>query len=244
MTQCCGPEYCSPSLENFTCQALKLLPDFSGKLDPDGNYIKFICALVEAFHECVVQSSCAIAGEFSPCTSNIYFDQWIQEYALPFRCPIEVADTALEAELLRLQLCLQVQLQSGAAFNAALLDQIADVLGISYNITLPTYDIAGVPICDVVLMPSSGVNRCNPNGCVFQQAFIVNVTCAPTPAHIEIFECYIAQLTPCHVTYCVNDFTPKIECLATDCTDFVLADCVGLGVAMLAAECTETFEAD
>ena len=244
MTQCCGPEYCAPSLDEFVCQALKLLPDFSGKLNPDGNFIKFICALIESYYECVVQSSCAIANEFSPCTSDIYFDQWIQEYALPFRCPIDVADPALEAELLRLQLCLQVQLQSGAAFNAALLDQIADVLGITYTVDVPTYDIEGVPVCDVVLMPSSGVSQCNPNGCVFQQAFIVNVTCAPSSAHIDIFECYIAQLTPCHVTYCVKDDSPNISALDAECTEFVLADCVGVGIDLLPAECTEIIEAD
>ena len=241
MTQCCGPNHCQMTIEEYRCQALKLLPDFSGKLDPDGDFIKLYTCFVDAFYQCVVQSSCAISSEFSPCTSELYFDQWIQEYGLPFRCPVNITDPVLERDLLRLQLCLQVQLQAGSVFNQSLLDQIADVLGIEYSVKVPTRNIDSVPACDVIALPASGINRCNPNGCYFQQAFIICVTCAPTPSHIEIFECFIGQLTPCHVVYCVNDETPKLEC-ETECTELIEADCVTLSLENQDQECTEMIE--
>lgn len=231
MTQCCGPSYCQTDASEFLCQALKLLPDFGGKLNPEGDYIKFITALIEAYYECVVQSACEIAKEFSPCTSELYFDRWIEEYGLPFRCPVDV-EPVLLAELQRLQLCLQVQLSAGAVFNQQLLNQIADVLGISYEVKVPTFPIEGVPVCDIIPMPPSSIQRCRPDGCYFQQAYYICVTCAPTPAHISIFECFIEQLNPCHVLYCVLDETPKITIEECGCDEFVLADCLDLTITI------------
>ena len=244
MTNCCGPDFCAPSVSEYTCQALKLLPDFSGKLDPEGDYIKFIKAIIEAYYECVVQSACEISKEFSPCESELYFDRWIEEYGLPFRCPVDV-DAVLLAELQRLQLCLQLQLSSGSVFNQDLLNQIADVLDISYEVKVPTYDLEGVPVCDIIPMPPSAVSRCRPDGCYFQQAYYICITCAPTKAHISIFECFIEQLNPCHVIYCVLDETPSIEIEDCGCDEEVLADCEDLSISVEdCAGCEEEVPAD
>lgn len=241
MTQCCGPTHCAADLETYVCQALKLLPDFSGKLNPDGNYVKFITAMIQSFYECVVQSSCAIEKEFSPCQSELYFEQWAEEFALPFRCPLEGISDELEQELLRLQICIQNRLISGAVFNQDLLDQIADTLGITYDVAVPTYDLSNVSPCDVIPMISSGGQGCVPGGCAFIQAFIIRVTCAPSDAHIRVFECFISELTPCHVRHCVVDDTPSSELLAPTCTDQIDADCL-LNSELQSATCTDEIE--
>ena len=101
--QCCGPSICEQSKEDFVCQAVKLLPAFQGRLDPNGKFLTLFCCLVELFYECVVLFVCSLEKEFSPCTSEIYFQQWVQEYGLPFRCPLDGIAADLEQELLRLQ---------------------------------------------------------------------------------------------------------------------------------------------
>ena len=72
--QCCGPSICQQSKEDFVCQAVKLLPDFQGRLHPNGIFPNVILLSCGAnVYECVVMFGCDLEKEFSPCTSEIYF---------------------------------------------------------------------------------------------------------------------------------------------------------------------------
>lgn len=205
MTGCCGPSICDLPKDEFLCQARKLLPDFGGALDPEGDFMTIFDIVSECIYDEIIEGGCELAKELNPCSSDLYFDRWVQEYGLPVRCPLpDGIDSALETELTRLQVCLQYQLQGGGAFNSDILTQIADALGITYNVTVPTRFLDGVPVCDIIMMPS-GKQFCNPTGCSYQQAYVVNVTQAPTDGHVDVFRCFVGEYTPCHAAHCVVD---------------------------------------
>lgn len=240
MSACCGPSPCDVSLEAYICQARKLLPDFGGALDLNGDFIAIWDAIAECVYDAIVSEGCKLAKEFNPCASDIYFEAWVQEFGLPNRCPLpDNIDAQTRDTLIRLQVCLQEQLQGGGAFNGAVLDQIADALDISYFVTVPTRNLAGVPVCDIVMMPGNK-QFCNPDGCSYQQAFIVNVTCAPSDAHIDVFRCFIEEYNPCHVAHCVVDMTPSLSVETCGCTETIMADCVNLEITV--ASCGHTSE--
>jgi len=60
---CCGPSLCDASREDFLCRMRKLLPDFGGALDPDGDFIKIFDIVSECIYEEVVLGGCALVDE-------------------------------------------------------------------------------------------------------------------------------------------------------------------------------------